>query len=117
MAKSLQYEYLPGLIVPGSYAMIGETRINHFHQSAEVHVYLYASEDARHQRLAPEEVDLHRPLKIIVLHPTIGEYQAYLEQPAKALAAACYQMATEVEEGGGASPRGLKNLLAEAKDI
>lgn len=117
MAKELDFQLLPNLIAPGCYAMIGETRINHFHQQAEVSVYIYASEDARHQRLAPNEVDLHRPLKIIVLHPTINEYVTFLEQPAKLLAAACYKMATEVEEGGGANPKGLKNLLAEAKDI
>lgn len=117
MAKALDFQLLPRVTVPESYAMIGETHINHFDQTAEIHVYIFESEDARHQRLAPSEVDLHRPLKIIVLRPTISEYETYLDEPAKALAAAGYRLASEVEEGAGASPKGLKKLLAEARDV
>jgi hypothetical protein len=117
MAKALDFPLLPRIVVSDSYAMIGETHINHFHQTVEIHVYIFESEDARHQRLAPSEVDLHRPMKIIILRPTISEYQDYFDEPARVLAAVGYRLAGEVEEGAGANPRGLKNLLKEARDV
>lgn len=116
MAKSFAFKYLPSVTIPDTYVMIGETRINHFHQTAEIHVYLFTSEDARRQRLSENEVDEHRPLKTIVVHTTIDNYRAYLEEPAKALAAAGYKLISEVEESAAANPRGLKNLLANAED-
>lgn len=117
MAKQLDFQLLPTLVAPDCYLMIGEIRINLFHETCEISVYIYASEDARHQRLSPSEVDLHRPLKVIVLNPTITAYNEYLQESGKALAAACYKLATEVEESISANPRGLKNLLASAKDV
>lgn len=115
MAKKLTLEYLPTVDIPDAYAMIGETRINHFHETCEVDVYIFASEDARHQRV--EQAELRRPLKIITIKPPIHLYQEYLETAAKALAAAGYKLVTEVREGSAVNPFGLATMLTNAEDV
>ena len=115
MAKTLTFPF-HALILPNTYAMIGVTRVDHFNQSCEIDVYVFQNEDARHQRLAETEHEAHRPLKVITVRTTIDIYQAYIEDAAKALAAAGYKLITEVPEGSSAEPRGLKALMGRADD-
>lgn len=116
MAKILDLQLLPRIQLPGAYAMIGETRVNHFHATAEVDVYFFADEDARHQRLSESEHELHRPVKIITVRTTYDTFEQYLQDAAKQLAAAGYKMVSEVPAGYSAEPRGLKELLTGAQD-
>lgn len=117
MAKSLDLQLLPRVLVTGAYAMIGATRINHFDQVAEIDVYIFESEDARRQRLAPSEHELHRPVKTITVRTTFDTYKQYIEEAAQNLAAAGYRLITEVPASASAEPRGLKEFLENAADI
>lgn len=118
MAKKLPPDGRPPrLSLTDAYAMIGEIKVNLFHQTAELSVYVFDSEDARHQRLAPTETDLHRPVKVITVQTTFDTYATYIEAAAKALAAAGYKLITEVPASAAISPHGLKELLEGAEDI
>jgi hypothetical protein len=116
MAKTLTYELLPRTLVPDTYGMIGETHIDHFNERAEIVFYIFHSEDARRQRLAESEHELHRPIKKITVTTTIDTFNEYIKDAAKVLAAAGYKLITEVPEGSSAEPRGLKALMARADD-
>ncbi len=117
MAKSLSFDLLPRVVIQDAYLMVGEIRLNSFHQTCEVDVYVFESEGARHQRLADHEVDLHRPLKIITVRPPFDRYQEFLETPAKDLVAAIYQLLHEVPESAAVNPHGLARLLSQGEDV
>jgi hypothetical protein len=116
VAKLLDFNLLPRLKIAGAYIMIGETRVSHFHQTAEIDVYVFADEDARRQRLSETEHELHRPIKIITVATTFATYEEYIQEAARALAAAGYKLITEERATASVEPRGLKELLENATD-
>ena len=116
MAKRFDYEYLPGVIISDTYSIIGETRINHFHETVEIDFYIFVSEDARNQLESVAE-ELRRPLKIITVKTPIENYLTYIATVEPDVATAGYALVTAVDEGTAAQPWGLATLLTGATDV
>jgi hypothetical protein len=117
MAKQLDYPVFSTLTLPGTYWMIGAIRLSPFHHTCEIDFYAFLNEDARHQRLHPGEHKDHKPVEIRTIATTFVEYEKYIQEPAKLLIAAGYKWAGESPAQFSATPRGLKELFTEAKDV
>lgn len=50
MAKQIDFEHLPGIIIEGTYWIPGRVVLELFHETAQVEWWGFLNEDARHQR-------------------------------------------------------------------
>jgi hypothetical protein len=113
MAKQLDKEIYPTVLVEGLYYIVGEVTIRAFHQTARIEVYGFLNRDARKQ-LVPGAEQPIRKHGIEVYYEQFIKYftPAKLSEVDNDPIAAAYRLLSDEPE-----PIGMAGFFTDAKDV